>query len=349
MKRSRLFPLCFAVGLVLFSAIACGKPAAPAPSGETPTAAPAAPASVKIGFILATEQEERYQRDKQSLIDAAKALGAEVIFLSCNNEEATQRTNVESVLAQGVSVLVIQPVNSDNAGIFVDQAHAKGIKVIAYDRMINHKDLDYYAGQNSAEVGRLQAEAAIAWMTAHGGPGDALILSGQQGHSVAEAITEANRAALSAGGITVAAQQYHDAWGTEQALATTENQLVANPKIKAILCNNSGMARGAIQAVEKAGRIGQVFITGADADKASIAQIIAGKQQQDVYKDEITLAATAADLAVKLARGEAPAAKDPPTTYKNAVNVKTVLTPVKPVTLENYKAVVVEAGPKYGL
>ncbi len=335
-----------ALGLVLLAAAACGKPTPPAPAGQAPAAAPTA---LKIGFILATEQEERYQRDKQSFLEAAKRLGAEVIFLSCNNEEATQRTNVESVLAQGINVLVIQPVNSDNAGIFVDQAHAKGIQVVAYDRMINHKDLDYYAGQNSSEVGRLQAEAAVAWMQSHGGPGEALILSGQQGHSVAEAITEANRAALTAAGITIGAQQYHDAWGTDQALATTENQLVVNPNIKAILCNNSGMARGAVQAVEKAGRIGQVFITGADADKANIAFIVSGKQQQDVYKDEITLAATAAELAVQLARGEAPAPKDPPTTYKNAVGIKTILTPVKPVTAENYQAVLVEAGPRYAL
>lgn len=338
---SSLLLVVAAIGL----AVGCGKPTAPSSAPATPTA----PAAIKIGFILATEQEERYQRDKKSFLEAAAKLGAEVIFLSCNNEEATQRTNVESVLAQGVSILVLQPVNSDNAGIFVDQAHAKGVQVIAYDRMINHKDLDYYAGQNSAEVGKLQAEAAVAWMQAHGGLGQALILSGQQGHSVAEAITEANRTALAAAGVTVAAQQYHDAWGTDQALATTENQLVVNPNIKAILCNNSGMARGAVQAVEKAGRIGQVFITGADADKANIAYLISGKQQQDVYKDEITLAATAAELAVQLARGQAPAPRDPPTTYKDAVEIRTILTPVKPVTAENYRAVVVESGPRYAL
>ncbi len=347
MKRFISF---LSLGLFVALAAACGGSTAPGTDGAgIPPRANPANAPVKIGFILATEQEERYQRDKASFLEAAKKMGAEVIFLSCNNEEATQRTNVESVLAQGVSILVIQPVNSDNAGVFVDQAHAKGVQVIAYDRMINHKDLDYYAGQNSAEVGRLQAEAAVEWMKANGGVGPVLVLSGQQGHSVAEAITEANRKVLEAAGVTIAAQQYHDAWGTDQALATTENQLVRNPGIKAILCNNSGMARGAVQAVEKAGRIGQVFITGADADKANIEYLIAGKQQQDVYKDEITLAATAAELAVNLARGQAVAPKDPPTTYKDAVNVKTLLTPVKPVTAENYRSIVVEAGPRYPL
>ncbi|MEK8022648.1 MAG: substrate-binding domain-containing protein [Candidatus Hydrogenedentota bacterium] len=346
-RSIRLTGLILAGAFLLVSTIACGKPA-PAPT-PTMDAAPAAPKAVKIGFILGTEQEERYQRDKAAFIEAAEAAGAEVIFLSANNDEATQASNVESLLSQGVSVLVIQPVNSDNAGVFVEKAHAKNIPVIAYDRMINHKDLDFYAGQNSFDVGKLQAEAAIAWMTANGGPGKVVICSGQQGHSVAEAITKANLDALEAAGVTVAVKQYHDAWGTEQALATVENALVSNKDVKAILCNNSGMARGAVQAVEKAGKIGQIFITGADADKSNVEYIIEGKQQQDIYKDEITLAATAAKLAVDIASGKTPDAKDPPTTYKDAVGIKTVLTPVKAITMENYKDVVVTAGPKYAL
>jgi D-xylose transport system substrate-binding protein len=336
--------LCFTFISLIVIAAACGRGAPPsAPDSASP------PPAIRIGFILATEQEERYQRDKAAFLAAAEAAGATVIFLSSNNDEATQRTNVESVLARGIAALVVQPVNSDNAGSFVDLAHARGVPLIAYDRMINHRDLDYYAGQNSAEVGRLQAEAAIAWMNERGGVGPVLILSGQQGHSVAEAITEANRVALAAGGVPIAAQQYHDAWGTDQALATTENLLVRNSEIKAILCNNSGMARGAIQAVEKAGRSGRIFITGADADKANVEQIIAGRQQQDVYKDEITLARTAAELAIALARGTPPEPKDPPTTYKDAVGIRTILTPVRPVTAENFRAVVVEAGPRYAI
>lgn len=344
-RSLRLAGFVLAGAVLLFSTVSCGKPSPPpAPAAETP-----APAKIKIGFILGTEQEERYQRDKEAFIEAAQAAGAEVVFLSANNDEATQASNVESMISQGVNVLVIQPVNSDNAGVFVDKAHAKGIKVIAYDRMINHKDLDFYAGQNSFDVGKLQAEAAIAWMTEHGGPGKVVICSGQQGHSVAEAITKANTDALESAGVKIAVQQYHDAWGTEQALATVENALVSNKDVKAILCNNSGMARGAVQAVEKAGKIGQIFITGADADKSNVEYIIEGKQQQDVYKDEITLAQTAARLAIDIANGKTPEAKDPPTTYKEAVNIKTILTPVKAITKDNYKDVVVNAGPKYAL
>ncbi len=317
--------------------------------GKSPTAGPAPSSSgPKIGFILGTEQEERYQRDKDSFIKTAQALGAEVLFLSCDNDENKQAVNVETMLSRGIQVLVLQPVNSDNAAVFIDKAHQKGVKVVAYDRMINHPELDFYAGQDSFDVGRLQARAAAAWMKLKKLAGKALVCSGQQGHSVAEAITKANLDELKSAGIPVAVQQYHDAWGTEQALKTVENALVTYPDIRIILCNNSGMARGAVQAVEKAGKSGQIFITGADADKANIEYIVEGKQQQDVYKDEITLAARAAELAVQIAQGQALAASST-TDYKDAKGIKTILTPVKEVTAETYKAVVVDAGPRYPL
>ncbi|RMH56260.1 MAG: D-xylose transporter subunit XylF [Candidatus Hydrogenedentota bacterium] len=344
MKSLRLRILFSVWALVVLSA--CGG----APSGTSNTATPAVsvPSAIRIGFILATEQEERYQRDKKAFQEAARAEGAEVIFLSSNNDEATQRANVESLLARNVSVLVVQPVNSDNAGVFVEKAHSKGIPIVAYDRMINHPNLDYYAGQNSAEVGRLQAEAALEWLRKRNESGVALILSGQQGHSVAEEITRANIAVLKAAGVPIAAQQYHDAWGTDQALATAENQLVRNPRINVILCNNSGLARGAVQAVGKAGRSGEVFIAGADADKANIEYLLSGEQQLEIYKDEITLAHTAAKLAAALARGTVPEPTSY-TDYKDARHIKTILTPVKPVTRENYREIVVEAGPRYEL
>ncbi|OGH58098.1 MAG: hypothetical protein A3G34_16460 [Candidatus Lindowbacteria bacterium RIFCSPLOWO2_12_FULL_62_27] len=301
---------------------------------------------VKIGFILATEQEERYQRDKHSFLETAARMGAEVLFLSCDNDENKQALNVETLISRGVKVLVIQPVNSDNAAVFVDKAHEKGIVVIAYDRMINHPALDFYAGQDSFEVGRVQVKAALEWLKQKGLKGRAILCSGQQGHSVAEAITKANREELQKAGVAVAVQQYHDAWGTEQALSTVENALVTYPDARIVLCNNSGMARGAVQAVEKAGKSGQIFISGADADKANVEYILEGKQQQDVYKDEISLARGAADLAAKVAAGQAPpnlAATD----YKDAKGVKTILTPVQAIDASNYKAVVVDAGPKY--
>ena len=51
---------------------------------------------IKIGFLLKTMQEERYQRDKAAFLARARALGAEVIFDSANNDEQTQLAAFET-------------------------------------------------------------------------------------------------------------------------------------------------------------------------------------------------------------------------------------------------------------
>src|SRR3954468_1550747 len=136
---------------------------------------------VKVGFILSTMQEERYQRDKKVFEDTARALGAEVVFASCNNSEQTQAAEVDNLLAQGVKALVIQPVNGDTASSFVKQAKQDGVLVVDYDRLIKGAPIDAYITEDSVKVGQLQAEAAVKFTH---GKGNYVILMGQPGHSV---------------------------------------------------------------------------------------------------------------------------------------------------------------------
>src|SRR5665647_632706 len=101
-------------------------------------------------------------------------------------------------------------------------------------------------------------------------------------------------------------KQNHSAWSPEQALRTVEDALTrTGGKIDAILANNSGMARGAVQAVSAAG-LTKVFIAGADADAANVNFVCQGKQSIEVLKDIQPLAKTAADVAKQLLDGKIP-------------------------------------------
>ncbi len=269
----------------------------------TPGCKPKSDGELKIGFILSTMQEERYQKDKAYFLEAARVKGVEVEFDSANNDEKAQLAKVENMLAKGVKALVIQPCNSDTAGTMVKLAHGDNVPVIAYDRIINNCDLDFYVTQDSYTVGRLQAEAAAKFT---GGKGNYIICCGQAGHSVANEITRGNLETLAKHpGITVVVQQNHDSWSANQAMATVENALTRfNNDIQGVLCNNSGMAQGAVRAAEEQGLTGVVFIAGADATTAACQYIVQGKQNYDVFKAIKPLAETAVDIAVKLAKGE---------------------------------------------
>lgn len=291
-----------------------------------------AAAKIKIGLVLSTLQEERYQKDQKYFIEEAKKLGFEPIVVSADNNPQTQSAKVENLLSQGVKALVIQPVNSDAAANLVKIAHEDKVPVIAYDRMITNAPVDFYVTQDSFQVGVIQAEAAVK---ATKGEGNYVILMGQAGHSVANEITRGVESVLSKyPKIKVVIKKNHENWSSNLAMATVENALTQTKNnIQAILANNSGMARGAVQAISEQGLSGKTFIAGADADLAAIKDIVAGKQQFEVLKDIAPLAQTAAQVAFQLAQGQKPVPTQ--TLNSGTFKVPSVATPVYGINKEN--------------
>lgn len=295
----------------------------------------------KIGFILSTMQEERYQRDKATFEETVKKLGGEVYFASCNNNERTQAAQVDNMLARGVDVLVIQPVNGNTAAAFVKQAKEDGVKIVDYDRLIRNAPIDAYITEDSRNVGRLQAEAAVK---ATGGKGNFVVLMGQAGHSVAEARTAGVMEVLEKHpGIQVVVKQYHQGWSPQLAMRTTENALTRfENNIDAVLANNSGMAHGAVQALEEQKLTGRVFVAGADADLAAIRDIVAGKQQFEVFISINEMARRAAETAMALASEKE--FKHDSLVDNGAGQVKTINTPVFPVTKDSIEKRIIKTG-----
>jgi D-xylose transport system substrate-binding protein len=256
----------------------------------------------KVAFLLSTLQEERYQKDKAYFEAAARRLGLAPFTLAADNDNARQLNEVEDALARGAKVLVIQPTDSAAAGAYVSKAHEAGVPVIAYDRGIKSGAVDYYVTHDSFRIGQLQAQKALA---AHP-TGNYVLLEGQSGHSVAMEIARGYYSILQpqidAGAIRVVVEKWHDAWSPEQALKTVEDAIAkTNGNIAAILANNSGLARGAVQAVQVA-KLKDVFIAGADADAANVEYVCEGKQSLEVLKAIRPLAERAAEVASMLVR-----------------------------------------------
>ena len=297
----------------------------------------------QVAFLLSTLQEERYQKDVKYFEARAQELGLSVVTLAADNDNAKQIAQVEDVLTQGAKVLVIQPTDSQAASSYVRIAHEHGAKVVAYDRAIVSPDLDYYVSHDSYKVGVLQAKAAIE---ATGGKGKYVLLAGQAGHSVATEITRGYKDTLAPyiakGDIEIVLEQNHSAWSPEQALKTVEDALArSGGKLDAILANNSGMARGAVQAVTTAG-LTKVFIAGADADAANVNFVCQGKQTIEVLKDIQPLARTAAEVARELLHGEKPTAATTIALGGKAVPVAAVR--VEVVTPDTVKPLIIDTG-----
>ena len=309
---------------------------------------------VKIGFLLKTMQEERYQRDKAAFLAKAKALGAEVIFDSANNDEQTQLAAFENMLSRGAQAIVLQPVNTGTAGSMVTSAHKGGVKVVGYDAMLVNGPLDAMVMQDSWAVGKLQAEAMIAWLKAKHGAvrGNVVLIRGQAGDSNANTMSSGVLEVLKANPeLKLIADQSHEGWSPDKAMATTENLLTkSGNKVDAVICNNSGMARGVIAALDAQGLASadKIFVAGSDADLVNIQYVAQGKQAVDIWKKIDPLAETAVEIAVKLATTPD---KDPKTLFKadrvinnGAVDVPTLVTPVVLVDKNNLDQTIIAEG-----
>ncbi len=313
---------------------------------------------IKIGFLLKTMQEERYQRDKAAFLAKAKALGADVIFDSANNDEQTQLAAFENMLSQGAQVIVLQPVNTGTAGSMVTSAHKANVKVVGYDAMLVNGPLDAMVMQDSWAVGKLQAEAMVAWLKAKNGSangsvkGNVALIRGQPGDSNANAMSSGVLEVLKANpDLRLVADQSHEGWLPDKAMATTENLLTKfGNKIDAVICNNSGMARGVIAALDAQGLASaeKVFVAGSDADLVNIQYVAQGKEAAEIWKKIAPLAETAVETAVTLAQNPD---KDPRTILKvdrvinnGAVDVPTIVTPVVLVDRKNLDSTIIAEG-----
>lgn len=334
-KRVAMTALGVAVAGALVAVVARGKTTVSDSTGVTN-----AKDQTSVAFLLSTLQEERYQKDQKYFETKAKALGLHAFTLAADNDNGKQLAELEDALSRGAKIVVIQPTDSVAAASYVEKAHARGAKVIAYDRSIKSDALDYYVAHDSFNVGKIIADEAVK---ATGGKGNFVLLNGQAGHSVANEIGLGIHSVLdplvAKGAIKIVVEQSHDSWSPEQSLKTVEDAIAkTSGDVQAILAHNSGMARGAVQGLAAAG-LKNIFIGGADADAANVNYVCEGKQTIEVLKDIAPLAETAAEVAAALAKGEKVHA-----TQVQGSGPATVSVPVRLITKDNAKALLVDSG-----
>ncbi|MCE2403205.1 D-xylose ABC transporter substrate-binding protein [Candidatus Poribacteria bacterium] len=262
---------------------------------------------IKIGLSMDSLRVERWQKDRDIFIAEAEKLGADVIVQSADGDERKQNEQAENMITQGVNVLVVIPKDSVAASQIVKAAHAEGIKVIAYDRLIRESEPDLYISFDNEQVGYLQAEYLLRKKP----EGDYFLLGGAPSDNNAQLLRKGQLRALQnsidKGDIRLVAEGKHWAvnWDPNDALNKTEQVLTqTNNQIDVVVASNDGTAGGVIQALEGQNLAGKVFVSGQDAELAACQRIVKGTQTMTVYKPIRLIAKEAAQAAVALAKGE---------------------------------------------
>ncbi|MBN6068222.1 D-xylose ABC transporter substrate-binding protein [Aggregatibacter actinomycetemcomitans] len=262
---------------------------------------------LKIGMSIDDLRLERWQKDSSIFVKKAEALGAKVYVQSANGDDSAQISQIENMINKNIDVLVIIPHNGEVLSNVIAEAKKEGIKVLAYDRLINNADLDFYVSFDNEKVGELQAQSIIEKKP----EGNYFLMGGSPVDNNAKLFRKGQMKVLQplidSGKIKVVGDQWVDSWLPEKALQIMENALTANKNnIDAVVASNDATAGGAIQALSAQGLSGKVAISGQDADLAAIKRIVEGTQTMTVYKPIALLADKAAEISVALAKDEKP-------------------------------------------
>jgi len=283
-----------------------GSAEAPA-AEEAPIAEPpiAAPEQVTIGFSMDTLQEERWHKDRDLFRAAAERLGAKVVIEAANGDDALQIAQAESMISQGVNLLVVVPHSAEAMASIVQKAHASGIKVLAYDRLVRNANVDMYVSFDNERIGELQAQAILELAP----KGNYVYIGGAEtdnnAHLVKRGVFNVLQPSIDRGDITVVYDQWTEDWAPANAFANMQAALAANGNaVDAVIAGNDATAEAAIQALAAQGLAGKVPVAGQDADLTAAQRIVEGAQTMTVYKPIRSLAEAAAEAAVRLATGE---------------------------------------------
>jgi putative multiple sugar transport system substrate-binding protein len=125
-------------------------------------------AETQVGVVLPNQDYQGVGDLIQANLTPA-GYTTQVLFSQDNSD--TEKTNVEALISQGISVLIICPVDASAAAAAAEEARAAGIKVISFISLIRDTEaVDYYVLFDSVEVGELLGQYLVDHATGIGNP-----------------------------------------------------------------------------------------------------------------------------------------------------------------------------------
>ena len=300
----------FVWGLLLITAlivVAACVPAAPsAPASSAPAAEATAPAAAEDITILVNMKGPGAGNPFWAAVDAGamakgEELGVTVHVMAPPQESdvASQISQIEDSLAQGVDGIAIAVTDPDALSPGLEKAIADGVPVVYIDTKGNIEGVTFI-GTNNEEGAKIAADYICANVEAGS---EVVILQGIITQSTGQARATGSKTGMEACGLNIVAEQPAN-WDRAEAVTVMENILTGNPNIKAVFASNDNMALGAVEAIKNAGLGDQIMVVGFDANPDAAAAVLAGDMAATVAQNPTNMGAIGVESVLKLINGE---------------------------------------------
>ncbi|SDS00270.1 monosaccharide ABC transporter substrate-binding protein, CUT2 family [Friedmanniella luteola] len=339
-NRRRMLAGLAATAALTLTVSACGGGRAGA-GGDT-SAAPGSNAGALIGVAMPTKTSERWIDDGNNVKAKLEALGYKVDLQYANDKVPDQQQQIESMLNNGAKALIVASIDGTALTTQLADAGTDGVKVIAYDRLINGSpNVDYYVTFDNEKVGIQQGTSLLTGLgildaagkeTGKKGPFNVELFAGSPDDNNATFFYKGamgvlqpyidNGTLVVPSGQTEFQQVATQQWKLDTAQARMEtilNGFYSGKDLDGVLSPYDGISRGILNATKSAG-IDNPVVTGQDAEKPSDKLILDGVQYSTIFKDTRLLGNTAATMVDDVLNGRTPETNDNET-YNNKVKV----------------------------
>lgn len=226
-----------------------------------------------IGLAVSTLNNPFFVDLRDGAKAAADANNMDLVVVDAQNDPSKQLTNVENLIQQKVSIIIINPVDSKAVVPAIEAANKANIPVITVDRAAAGGSVVASIASDNVMGGKMAGQFIVDKL---GGKGKVVELEGIPGTSAANDRGKGfNEAIKAAAGITVVAKQPAD-FDRGKGLKVMENILQANPEIQAVFAHNDEMALGALEAIKASKRTGSIMVVGFDATADAVKAVNEG-------------------------------------------------------------------------
>jgi ribose transport system substrate-binding protein len=284
------------------SVLSCTKP-----GGEAPASKP----SLKIAVIPKGTTHEFWKSVHAGAVKASKELDVQMIWKGPLKEDdlKSQIDIVQSMVAQGVSGIVLAPLNDKALVGAVKSASAAKIPVVIFDSALQGDDFVSFVATDNAGAGARAAEHLVKLL---GNRGKVLVLRYQEGSASTAAREEGFLGVLrkTHTDITVVSDNQYGGATTESAFAASENLLAAQKAaeggVDGIFCPNESTTFGMLLALQKAGLTGRVKLVGFDASEKLVKGLQDGSINALVVQNPFLMGDLAVHAIVDHLKGKPP-------------------------------------------
>jgi putative multiple sugar transport system substrate-binding protein len=322
-------------------------------------------AQKQVGIAMPTQSSERWIKDGGNMKTILESRGYKVDLQYAEDNIDAQVAQVENMITKGANVLVIAAIDGAQLFNVLEKAHAAGVQIVSYDRLIvNSPWVSYYATFDNYKVGVLQGGyivKALGLDKGKKGPFNIELFAGSPddtnaGYFFKGAMDQLNPY-IKKGVLKVRSGQTDFQkvatlrWDGATAQKRMDDILTSkytDAKVDAVLSPYDGISIGILSSLKSVG-YGQAgkpmpIVTGQDAEKPSVKSILAKEQTQTVFKDTRTLAKRAADMVDSVLSGKK-AEVNNTTTYNNGHHVipSYLCDPIN-VDITNIKEALIDSG-----